>query len=392
MNELNGLRDQAYENSLIYKEKTKKIHDSKIKNRVFNVGDRVLLFNSRLKIFLGKLKTRWTRPFTIAQVFPYGTVELSQIDGPNFKGETGRDRMQFKFQVFRMLEIRIVVVIQGIANRLGMVIMLGTTQSDQGEGMLLIFKLSVMLKRNKQGIQLHAEQFVPDGLLQTDKAPIYDSGGSAEVHQYENCYDNEIFNMFTKEDRYTKILKPTTELYLAQLNDSNVILADSSMEHSRGIIEQSIATVEETCAYFESLYNNLATEVDKVIALSKEKSSVSYLQQEKERRKSDFKTRKDELLDKLILSEKKIKELDNILVKTGQSIQMMHMLSPKPDSFYHNEQKMALGYQNTLLSQSLAKEADESLDKIMVFENENESLLRAVVSRDIMSIVKSPSV
>ncbi|GJT52419.1 reverse transcriptase domain-containing protein [Tanacetum coccineum] len=46
MNELNELRDQAYENSLIYKEKTKKIHDSKIKNRIFNVGDRVLLFNS----------------------------------------------------------------------------------------------------------------------------------------------------------------------------------------------------------------------------------------------------------------------------------------------------------------------------------------------------------
>ncbi|GJX31913.1 reverse transcriptase domain-containing protein [Tanacetum coccineum] len=46
MNELNKLRDQAYENYLIYKEKTKKIHDSKIKNRVFNVGDRVLLFNS----------------------------------------------------------------------------------------------------------------------------------------------------------------------------------------------------------------------------------------------------------------------------------------------------------------------------------------------------------
>ncbi|GJU16666.1 reverse transcriptase domain-containing protein [Tanacetum coccineum] len=85
LNELNELRDQAYENSLIYKEKTKKIHDSKIKNRVFNVGDRVLLFNSRLKIFSGKLKTRWTGPFTVTQVFPYGTVELSQTDGPNFK-------------------------------------------------------------------------------------------------------------------------------------------------------------------------------------------------------------------------------------------------------------------------------------------------------------------
>ncbi|GJX73633.1 reverse transcriptase domain-containing protein [Tanacetum coccineum] len=85
LNELNELRDHAYENSLIYKEKTKRIHDSKIKNRVFNVGDRVLLFNSRLKIFSGKLKTRWSGPFTVTQVFPYGTIELSQNSGPNFK-------------------------------------------------------------------------------------------------------------------------------------------------------------------------------------------------------------------------------------------------------------------------------------------------------------------
>nr|GEU64705.1 reverse transcriptase domain-containing protein [Tanacetum cinerariifolium] len=85
LNELNELRDQAYENFLIYKEKTKKIHDSKIKNRVFNVGDQVLLFKSRLKILSGKLKTRWTGPFTVAHVFPYETIELSQTDGPNFK-------------------------------------------------------------------------------------------------------------------------------------------------------------------------------------------------------------------------------------------------------------------------------------------------------------------
>nr|GEW88818.1 reverse transcriptase domain-containing protein [Tanacetum cinerariifolium] len=75
----------SLENSLIYKEKTKKLYDSKIKNHIFNVGDRVLLFNSRLKIFSGKLKTRWSRHFTITKVFPYGTVELSQPDGPNIK-------------------------------------------------------------------------------------------------------------------------------------------------------------------------------------------------------------------------------------------------------------------------------------------------------------------
>nr|GEZ26610.1 reverse transcriptase domain-containing protein [Tanacetum cinerariifolium] len=95
LNELNKLHDHAYENSLIYKEKTKRIHDSKIKNRVFNVGDRVLLFNSRFKIFLGKLKTRWGRTFTIAKVFPYGTVELSQANGPNFKANGHRVKHYF---------------------------------------------------------------------------------------------------------------------------------------------------------------------------------------------------------------------------------------------------------------------------------------------------------
>nr|GEW74216.1 DNA-directed DNA polymerase [Tanacetum cinerariifolium] len=72
LNELNKLRDQAYENSLIYKERTKKFHDSKIKNRIFNVG-----------------------PFTITQVFPYGTVELSQPDGPNFKVNDHRVKHYF---------------------------------------------------------------------------------------------------------------------------------------------------------------------------------------------------------------------------------------------------------------------------------------------------------
>ncbi|GJY99114.1 reverse transcriptase domain-containing protein [Tanacetum coccineum] len=85
LNELNELRDQAYENSLIYKERTKKLHDSKIKNRIFNVGDLVLLFNSHLKILSGKLKTRWSGPFTITEVFPYGTAKLSHSDGSNFK-------------------------------------------------------------------------------------------------------------------------------------------------------------------------------------------------------------------------------------------------------------------------------------------------------------------
>nr|GEZ13015.1 reverse transcriptase domain-containing protein [Tanacetum cinerariifolium] len=64
---------------LIYKERTKKLHDSKIKNRIFNVGDHVLLFNSRLKIFSGKLKSRWSGPFTITKVYPYGTANCLML-------------------------------------------------------------------------------------------------------------------------------------------------------------------------------------------------------------------------------------------------------------------------------------------------------------------------
>nr|GEU78083.1 reverse transcriptase domain-containing protein [Tanacetum cinerariifolium] len=85
LNELNELCDQAYENSLIYKEKTKKLHDSKIRNRIFYVSDRVLLFNSRLNIFSRKLKTCWSGHFIITKVFPYGTIKLSQPEGPNIK-------------------------------------------------------------------------------------------------------------------------------------------------------------------------------------------------------------------------------------------------------------------------------------------------------------------
>nr|GEX66399.1 reverse transcriptase domain-containing protein [Tanacetum cinerariifolium] len=85
LNELSELHDQAYENSLIYKEMTKKLHDEKIKNRIFNVGDQVLLFNSKLKIFSRKLKSRWSGPFTIVEIYPYGTAKLVHPDSCNFK-------------------------------------------------------------------------------------------------------------------------------------------------------------------------------------------------------------------------------------------------------------------------------------------------------------------
>ncbi|KAL5578563.1 hypothetical protein UlMin_020262 [Ulmus minor] len=85
LNELDEFRSQSYENAKLYKEKTKQWHDKKIHPRNFEVGQQVLLFNSRLKLFPGKLKSRWSGPFIITQISPFGAVELEDKSGRRFK-------------------------------------------------------------------------------------------------------------------------------------------------------------------------------------------------------------------------------------------------------------------------------------------------------------------
>nr|GEY78008.1 hypothetical protein [Tanacetum cinerariifolium] len=99
---------------------------------------------------------------------------------------------------------------------------------------------------------------------QTDKALVYDSDGLAEVHNYKNCYDNEIFNMFTQEEQYTKLLEPIPEPHQVPQNDNNVISEVSSVEQSGRTVEQHLANFEKTRTLYDSLYNNLAIEVEKV--------------------------------------------------------------------------------------------------------------------------------
>ncbi|GJV88446.1 reverse transcriptase domain-containing protein [Tanacetum coccineum] len=85
LNKLAELRNEAYEHSQAYKERTKRCQDAKIMDKEFHEGDEVLVFNSRLKLFSGKLKSRWYGPYTISKVFPYGTVEVCGKNGVNFK-------------------------------------------------------------------------------------------------------------------------------------------------------------------------------------------------------------------------------------------------------------------------------------------------------------------
>ena len=74
--ELEEMRLNAYESSRLYKEKVKVYHDKKLLKKDFWPDQQVLLFNSRLKLFPGKLKSKWPGPFTMKDVKPYGTMEL----------------------------------------------------------------------------------------------------------------------------------------------------------------------------------------------------------------------------------------------------------------------------------------------------------------------------
>ncbi|XP_074373667.1 uncharacterized protein LOC141714017 [Apium graveolens] len=85
LNELDELRFDAYDNSRIYKERTKKMHDKAILHRDFQVSDKVLLFNSRLRLFPGKLRSRWSGPFTVTGVKFNGAIEIIGQDGIRFK-------------------------------------------------------------------------------------------------------------------------------------------------------------------------------------------------------------------------------------------------------------------------------------------------------------------
>nr|GEV06055.1 reverse transcriptase domain-containing protein [Tanacetum cinerariifolium] len=90
LNELIELRYGAYENTQIYKEKTKKLHDSRLRDdKDFKNGYKVLLFNSRLKLHMGKLKSRWTCPFVVKTMYPYGAAKITDENGSSFKEPYG---------------------------------------------------------------------------------------------------------------------------------------------------------------------------------------------------------------------------------------------------------------------------------------------------------------
>ena len=85
LNELKELRNEAYDNAKIYKDKTKKWHDQRILRKEFKSEEQVLLYNSKLKLFPGKLKSRWSGPYKVVASTPFGVVTLKTDSGCEFK-------------------------------------------------------------------------------------------------------------------------------------------------------------------------------------------------------------------------------------------------------------------------------------------------------------------
>ena len=86
LSELDEWREKAYHNAKIYKERTKRWHDKRIKKKEFALGDKVLLFNSRVKLFgHGKLQSKCEGPFKVISTSSHGAVILQNDEGTLFK-------------------------------------------------------------------------------------------------------------------------------------------------------------------------------------------------------------------------------------------------------------------------------------------------------------------
>ncbi|CAN6704228.1 unnamed protein product [Malus baccata var. baccata] len=79
LNELDEIRHEAYDNASIYKQKTKAFHDNMIRGKSLSIGQKVLLFNSRLRLFPGKLRSKWIGPFVITNISSYGAIQIQSL-------------------------------------------------------------------------------------------------------------------------------------------------------------------------------------------------------------------------------------------------------------------------------------------------------------------------
>ncbi|GJV65272.1 hypothetical protein Tco_1476100 [Tanacetum coccineum] len=229
-----------------------------------------------------------------------GGNQFRQYDGQNVGNQNGYNALQNVGNQVGQKAVQNPGV-QNVGNQNGLIIVLGiANQNPNGNGNVVAARAEELQSQTKEkgcclssdsvidcskeeaGIQLQAEEFdlmvvaadldeieevnancilmanlqqASTSGTQTDKAPVYDSDGSAEVHHYDNCYNNDIFNMFTQEEQYTELLEPIPEPHQVQHNNSNVIF--------------EVSSVEQKAAEFVRDFKSLAKEADESLAKHK---------------------------------------------------------------------------------------------------------------------------
>ncbi|KAK8684169.1 hypothetical protein V6N13_040200 [Hibiscus sabdariffa] len=111
-NEMEEFRNQAYDSARLYKERTKRWHDQHILPQHFAEGQQVILYNSRLRLFPGKIKSRWSGPFIVHKVYLHGAVDFKardsdvifKVNGQMLKIYNGAPIMRDKSRIDKVVE------------------------------------------------------------------------------------------------------------------------------------------------------------------------------------------------------------------------------------------------------------------------------------------------
>jgi hypothetical protein len=110
ISELEEMRLKEYENASIYKERIKRWYDKRLKKKEFK-GDKVLLYNSRFKVFgKGKLQSKWDGPYVVHLVLSNGAVTIMYVKGDQFMVNGQRLKVYYEPDVVSLHHIDVLTM------------------------------------------------------------------------------------------------------------------------------------------------------------------------------------------------------------------------------------------------------------------------------------------
>nr|GEV20248.1 hypothetical protein [Tanacetum cinerariifolium] len=260
-------------------------------------------------------------------------------------------------------------------------------QTEEFDLMAAAADLDEIKKVNANYIFMANLQQASTSGTQSDKAPVYDSDGSAEVHDYENCDDNEIVNMFTQAEQYTELLEPILEQHRLLVWNKH----DPPVVHDS---EESLQLAQESHEKMKQLNKEIKpANYTKINHLSGDNTTPSVARKFLNEVKSIIVTLQRVAKHRMTVetynwSSSAHQELHKIV--KDENFPIVKQVDARVQNFEIQFLKEAAKFVGDF--KFFAKEADESLAKHKALELEIERLLRAVVSQDIMSVVQKTSV